>query len=300
MKHLFKRTPFSTAFDIFNVLILTVFTFLCLYPFYYMIIFSISEPARAGQVMFWPQGFTLFNFQQVFQLRGIGQAFFMSVLRTVVGTAVTVFCCSLLGYLFSKQEMPARTFLYRALIITMYVSGGLIPTYLVFINYGLFNSFWVYIFPAAVSAFNVILVKTYIEQLPASLEESAMIDGAGYFRIYFWIIFPLSLPIIATIAVFAAVGRWNAWFDTYIFTNRDELRTMQVLLRNFIEESHRIARLIQEGGGIHEAELAAGRMLSPRGVQITVTVIATLPILFVYPFMQRFFMKGIMIGAVKG
>jgi len=265
-----------------------------------MIIFSISEPARASMAVLLPQGFTLFNFQQVFELRGISQAFMVSIARTVIGTAVTVFCCSLLGYLFTKKEMPLRTFLYRMLVVTMYVSGGLIPTYLVFINYGLYNSFLVYILPSAISAFNVILIKTYIEQLPSSIEESAMIDGANYFRIYFSIIFPLSLPIIATIAVFASVGQWNAWFDTYIYTNREELRTLQILLHNFLNEAQRLARLISEGGSIHEAELAAGRVLSPRGVQITVTVVATVPILFVYPFMQRFFMKGIMIGAIKG
>lgn len=300
MQHLYKRTISSIAFDVLNVLFFVLFTLLCIYPFWYMIIYSVSDPARAANAVLLPQGFTLFNFEKVFSLKGIGHAVFISLLRTVIGTAVTVFSCSFLGYLFSKPEMPGRAFLYRALVITMYVSGGLIPTYLVYRNYGLVNNFLVYILPTAVSAYNVILIKTFIEQLPASLEESAMIDGAGYFRVFVSIILPLSLPIIATIAVFSSVAQWNSWFDNYIYNTHESLKTLQLLLYNLINESQRIARMLQEGSSMQEAANLAQRTLTPKGVQITVTVFATIPIILVYPFMQRYFVKGLMVGAVKG
>jgi len=267
-----------------------------------MLIYSISDPAQVSAgVYFLPKGLSLFNFQKVFQLKGIVSALVISVLRTVIGTALTVFACSFLGYLFTKYEMPGRTFLYRMLIITMYVNGGLIPTYLVFKFYGLTNNFWVYVLPSMVSAYNVILIKTYIEQIPASLEESATIDGAGYFRIYMSIIFPLSLPIIATIAVFAAVGQWNSWFDNHIYNAGNEsLTTLQYLLYNYLNESERLAQILRESGNISDAQMVATRQLTPKGVRMTVTLIVTIPIFLVYPYMQRYFIKGIMIGAVKG
>lgn len=163
-----------------------------------------------------PRGFTIFNYIKVMELKGIYNAFFVSVMRTVTGTALSVFANALLGYLFSRNEMPGRKFLYRMLILTMYVSSGLIPYYLMIKNYGLLNNFLVYIIPGAVAAFNVILIKTYIESLPDSLQESAMLDGAGYFIIFSKIVMPLCLPIIATIAVFSAVGNWNSWFELHV------------------------------------------------------------------------------------
>jgi ABC-type glycerol-3-phosphate transport system permease component len=246
-----------------------------------------------------PRGFTLFLYSKVLALKGIGNALFISIARTVLGTLATVFCCSLLGYLFTKQEMPARKFLYRMLIITMYVSGGLIPYFLLIRSYGLVNNFLVYIIPGMVSAFNVVLVKTFIEQLPASLEESAMLDGASYFTIFTRIIFPLSMPIVATIAVFSAVGQWNSWFDNYLFAgNNIKLRTLQLMLYNILTEAQRLADLMNDpsGGTIDPKRMT----LTPAGVRMTITMLVTLPILIVYPFMQRFFIKGIMLGAVKG
>lgn len=299
---IFKDSVGTVLFNCLVYLFFGLYTFICIYPFWYMFIYAISDPAKVSTgVYFLPNGVSLYNFQKVFQLKGIVSAFFMSVLRTVVGTVLTVFACSFLGYLFTKYEMPGRMFLYRMLIITMYVNGGLIATYLIIKAYGLTNTFWVYVVPSMISAYNVILIKTYIEQIPASLEESATIDGAGYLRIYMSIIFPLSLPIIATIAVFAAVGQWNSWFDNHIYTaGKDSLTTLQYLLYKFLNESERIARLLRESGNIQDAQMATARQLTPKGVRMTVTMIVTIPIFLVYPYMQRFFIKGIMIGAIKG
>lgn len=208
--------------------------------------------------------------------------------------------CSFLGYLFTKEEMPARKLMYRFLILTMYVSGGMIATYIVVKSYGLLNNFWVYILPMLISAYNIVLIKTFVEQLPASLEESAKLDGAGYLTIFTKIILPLSKPIIATVAVFVAVNHWNSWFDNHIYARGNEsLTTLQYLLYNYLNEAQRLADQIKNttnAAGMSQISTS----ISPKGVRMTITVLASLPIFMVYPFMQKYFVKGIMVGAVKG
>lgn len=298
-----KKSPAVIAYQIFNYTLLILLTLICVYPFWYMLIYTLSDPSIADvkTPILLPAGFTLTNYVQIFEISGFFHALMISVLRTVIGTAATVFACSFLGYLFTKNEMPGRKFLYRALVLTMYISGGLIPTFLLIRSYGLLNNFLVYILPMMVSAYNIILIKTFIEQLPQSLEESAVIDGAGYFTVFCRIIFPLSAPIIATVAVFAAVGHWNSWFDNYIYAgNNENLKTLQYLLYNYLNQAQQMANQIKNsiaGGGAIDAAATA---ISPKGVRMTITVLASLPIFAVYPFMQKFFVKGIMLGAVKG
>lgn len=299
-----KKTVGQHIFTVINYLILTLLMLACIYPIWYVFIYSISDPSlvKTG-ISFLPKGITLFNYKKIFEVEGIGHATLVSVARTVIGTSVTLLSCTFLGYVFTKKEMPARQFFYRALVITMYVSGGLIPYYLLIKAYGMIPSFLVYILPTAVSAFYVILIKTFIEQLPAALEEAAMIDGAGYIIIFVRIIIPLSLPIIATIAVFSAVNHWNSWFDNYMFNgNTEKLRTLQLMLYKVLNESERLARQIrQQSSSIGSTQNMVQKMkFSPQGIRMTVTMVVTIPILLVYPFMQRFFVKGIMIGAVKG
>lgn len=298
-----KSSPAVIIYQIFNYLLLGVLTLICIYPFWYMLIYTLSDPSIADvkTPILLPTHVTLFNYQQIFQINGFFHALLISVLRTAIGTTVTVFSCSFLGFLFTKHEMPARTFLYRALVLTMYISGGMIPTFLLIRSYGLLNNFLVYILPVMVPAYNIILIKTFIEQLPPSLEESAVIDGAGYFTVFWRLIFPLSTPIIATVAVFVAVGQWNAWFDNYIYAgNNENLKTLQYLLYNYLNQAQQMANQIQNsiagGGAINGAAMS----ISPKGVRMTITVLVSLPIFVVYPFMQRFFVKGIMLGAVKG
>ena len=281
----------------FNYLFFGLFILLCVYPIWYIFISSISSGSGVGQ-FFIPINPTLSNYSKVFKLEGMGVAFRNSLVRTLLGTALTVLACMFLGFLFTKQEMPLRKPLYRILIVTMYVSGGLIPTYLVYRSYGMLNSFSVYILPTIVQAYYVILIKTFLEQLPPSIEEAAKIDGAGTFRIFLRIILPMAQPIIATIAVYAAVGQWNAWFDNHIYTfNRPELTTLQYKLYTYLKDAEILTQQLKMS-----SELDTGLMeaLTPRGVRMTVTVITVLPVLFVYPFLQRYFVKGIMIGSVKG
>jgi multiple sugar transport system permease protein/putative aldouronate transport system permease protein len=292
-----------TAGDIVNTAVLLVFAFICIYPFWYIFIATISNPntyARSSLLL--PGELTLFNYQEVLKSRGIPQAVVISVLRTVLGTGLAVFCNTFLAYMFTQVKLPARRFFYRMTIITMYVSGGLIPTFFVIRAYGLMNNFLVYIIPGAISAFNVVLVRTYIENsIPASLEESARMDGCGPLRLFVNIIFPLCLPITATIALFSAVGHWNSWFDNMIYTARvQDLTTLQYILYRRLNEANAIVAAARSGQ-IQAVEEALKRMsLTPDSVRMTITMIVTLPILLVYPFMQKYFVKGIMIGAIKG
>ena len=292
-----KQSISRRIFLFFNYILFIAMILLCIYPIWYIFISSISKGSGVGQ-FFIPQNITFENYVKVFSLEGMGIAFRNSVLRTVIGTIFTVMTCMYLGYLFTKEEMPFRKVLYRMLIVTMYVSGGLIPTYLVYKSYGLLNNFWVYILPSTVSAYNVILIKTFLEQLPKPVEEAAMIDGAGTMRIFLSIILPMSLPIIATIAVYAAVGQWNSWFDNNIYTfTRDELATLQYKLYVYLNEAETLAKQLKMSS---EVDMSLKESLTPRGVRMTVTMITVVPVLFVYPFLQRYFVKGIMIGSVKG
>lgn len=291
-----KRSKSRIIFSCFNYAFFLLLILACIYPLWYIFIQSLSGTHVAGKGLFLPYEPTLSNYTQVMQLHGIYHAFGVSVARTLLGTTGTVLCCMLLGYLFTKEQLPFRKFLYRLVTVTMYVSGGLIPTFLVIKAYGLTNNFWVYILPSLVSAYYIILIKTYVEQLPASVEESAMLDGAGVLTIFIRIILPMSMPIVATIAVYAAVAQWNSWFDNHIYTfTKESLTTLQYTLYRYLNEAERIAEQL-ERGNLDERALS----LTPQGVRMTVTMVTVFPVLMIYPFLQRYFIKGIMIGAVKG
>lgn len=290
-----RESPSRKAFNILNVLFFVLVILMCVYPLWYIFVQSLSSGSLAANAALWPIDFTLDNYSKILANGNVGHALFISVARTVLGTGLTLIACMLLGYIFSKQEMPMHKFLYRMLIITMYVSGGLIPTYLVYKSYGLNNNFLVYILPSIVNAYYIILIKTFVEQLPLSVEESAMIDGASTLRIFFKIILPMSLPIAATIAIYASVGQWNAWFDNHIYAiNNKQILTLQYMLYRYLKEAEQISQEIKD------LNPDAKQLITPRGVRMTVTMITVIPVLCIYPFFQRYLIKGIMIGAVKG
>lgn len=297
-----KRTVIDIVFDIFNHTFFIVFGLICLFPFYYLFINTISnnELVRTGQIKWLPKGIHLDNYISLLQVHDLGTAAMVSVARTILGTALMVLASAFLGYLVTKQKMYGRSFIYRFIIITMYFNAGLIPWYLNMSMLGLTNNFWGYIIPGIVAPFNIILVKTYIESIPQDLEESAEIDGAGYFTIFWRIILPLSKPILATIAIFGAVGNWNSFTDSMILMSaKPALYTLQYRLYIYLTSTSDLAALMNSGGGtVSESVLSAA--LNMRTMRLTVAMITILPVLLVYPFMQRFFEKGIMIGAVKG
>jgi putative aldouronate transport system permease protein len=295
-----RNSPGNIIFSIINYGLLFLFFLVCTYPFYYVFIYSISDPyaaARGWGVILWPIKPTLKNYAEIFKIKGIAPATMISVLRTVIGTAITVTCCSFFGYLVTKP-MYGRKFIYRFVIATMYFSAGLIPYYLTIRTYGLFNSFLVYVVPSALSAFYIILFKTFIEQIPPSMEEAALMEGAGYIRIYRSVIFPLSLPIVATITVFCAVGQWNSWFDNYIYVSNPALATLQLKLYELIQAAEVLAG--QANRTVTTDVVTLSKNITPLSIRMTLTMVVTFPIILVYPFMQRFFVKGIMMGAVKG
>ena len=296
-----KLSRGDIAFNIINYAVFVLITLACIFPFYYLFINTISdnELVRLGQIQLYPRGIHFENYVQVLKIPGIMDALFVSIARTVLGTIWTVGGCAFLGYLCTKQEMWLRKVWYRLIIITMYFSAGLIPWYMNLRMLGFLDNFWVYVIPGLVSPYNVILVKTFIEALPPSLEESATLDGAGYMRVFLNVIIPLITPILATLCIFSAVGQWNSFTDTMMLMPSGKYYTLQFLLYKYQNEASSLAALVrstQDSSSL--ANLATKQ--TALSVRMTVAMVVTFPILLVYPFFQRYFVKGIMIGAVKG
>lgn len=224
-------------FHTINYTAFILFALICFYPFYYLFISTISRNdfVDLGKITFYPIGIHFQNYIDVFKLDRIGNAALVSLARTVLGSAITLLFSAYMAYIFTKNNLWGRKILYRITIATMYFSAGIIPKYLNIKMLGLMDSFWVYIIPGMISVYNMILIKTFIESLPPSLEESAQIDGAGYFTRFFRIVLPLSTPILATVALFAIVGNWNAFMDTKLYINDHNLFTLQYILYEYIQ-----------------------------------------------------------------
>ncbi|RUS45481.1 carbohydrate ABC transporter permease [Cohnella sp. AR92] len=295
-----KQSIGGISFQVLNYLFLGLFTISCVFPFYYLFINTISDNnlSSTGYITFYPRGIHFDNYLDVLKIKGLGHAAVVSLYRTAVGTFLTVGASAFLGYLFTKKEMWGRKFAYRYVVVTMYFSAGLIPWYLTMHNLHLTNNYLAYVLPSIISPFNIILVKTFVESLPPALEESASIDGAGYARIFWSIVLPLSVPILATITIFSAVYQWNAFVDTAFLMTDPKYYTLQYLLYRYLNEANSLAALIKSTQDFNSLNLQ--NMQTPTSVRMTVTMIVVLPILFVYPFFQRYFVKGILIGAVKG
>lgn len=289
------------VFNIFNYGFFGLFTLLCIFPFYYLFINTISNNnlSDRGLITFFPKGIHFSNYIQILQIPDIGQAALVSIGRTVIGTLATVLASAILGFLFTKDQMWGRKFWYRFVVITMYLQAGIIPWYITMRNLHLTNNFLGYILPGIVAPFNVILVKTFVESIPASLQEAAEIDGAGYFTIFVKIIFPLIKPILATIAIFSAVGQWSSFSDTLFLMTDSKLFTLQFVLYKYLNEASSLAALVKStSGSMSLGNLAT--MQTATTIRMTISMVVVLPILFVYPYFQKYFVKGVMIGAVKG
>lgn len=289
-----KERRRNNSFNIIFYFLFTVFALICAYPFYYLLIATVSDTnmVDTGRVVLFPIGLTFKNYRTIFGVQNLLHAAEITVLRTVLGTALSLFCTSYMAYFFTKREMWGHKFWYRMVIATMYFSAGLIPSYLNNRMLGLINSFWIYIIPGLISTYNMILIKTSMEALPAELEESAYLDGAGYFRRLFLIVLPLQKPILATVALFLAVGHWNDFFTTKLYITNPNLYTLQFLLYELLNQ------ITSASSQIDMADPDA--VITPTGIRLTLTAVVTIPILCVYPFVQKYYVKGIMVGAVKG
>ena len=294
-----KPSITGRMFNIANIIILTFFSFLCFYPLWYIGINSLSSPkAIAKGVYLIPTDVSFETYKMLVNIPSLSNAIIVSVLRTVLGTALTVVCSAYVSYIITEPDLPFKKLIYRFFIITMYFNAGFIPYYLLIKTLGLKNNFLVYIVPGAISVFFIILIKTYIESLPSSIQEAAQIDGAGVFALFFKVIVPLILPILACCAVFSAVGHWNAWADNMFFVSDSRLQTLQYLLYKSLQSN--MSQIITNNSVQAGASAAANIKVTPQAVRLTFTFVTILPILFVYPFMQKYFVKGIMMGAVKG
>lgn len=295
-----KQSAGDRTLTVVLVIIFALFAIICAYPFYYLIINSISanDLSAAGKVNFLPHAIQFQNYLDVMKLNGLGMAMFISVARTVIGTICTVLASAFLGFMFTQERMWHRKFWYRFMVITMYFNAGLIPMYMTMRSLHLTNTFWVYILPAIVQPFSIIMVKTYVESMPKSLQEAAEIDGAGILTIFWKIILPTAKPILATVAIWAAVAQWNSFQDTLIYITDQKLYSLQYLLYTYINQASSLAAMVRNTGTVSAAMLASQQ--TPTSIRMTVSVIVVLPILFVYPIFQRFFVSGIMIGSVKG
>ncbi|MDO4283789.1 MAG: carbohydrate ABC transporter permease [Eubacteriales bacterium] len=273
----------------------------CVYPFYYIFINTISanDLSARGVILFWPEGIHFKNYASALRIDGLFQAAKISVLRTVIGTAATVAASAFLGFMFTQEKMWHRKLWYRLVVATMYFNAGIIPWYLTMRNLHLTNNFWGYILPAIVSPFYIILTKTFIESVPKELQEAAQIDGAGVMKIFFRVMLPVIKPIMATIAIFAAVNQWNAFQDTLLLMTDTKLYSLQFILYQYLNQASSLSSLANSGSSASLAA-AAATVQTPTSIRMTITILVVLPIMLVYPIFQRYFVKGIMIGAVKG
>ncbi|MGC6586737.1 carbohydrate ABC transporter permease [Paenibacillus sp. FSL W7-1279] len=282
----------SRIFDTINIILLVTFTIIIVVPLWNVVVssFSSGRSLAEGGFIFWPTEFSLENYQAVFRDANIWNAFFISVAKTVIGVITHVFFCAMVGYGLSKKYVRGRKFYVAMGVVTMFFSGGMIPTYLLIKDLGLLNSFWVYIIPALLSFYDVIILMNFFRNVPDSLEESAKIDGGGDWRIFLSIFIPLSMPAMATIALFNGVGQWNDFMTTKLYITDQSLYPLQMMLYEIIVQSQ--TQSMQNIGSV-------AIQTTTKGVQLATIVVTTLPIVVMYPILQKYFISGMMLGAVK-
>ncbi|MHA6530557.1 carbohydrate ABC transporter permease [Paenibacillus sp. BAC0078] len=284
-------------FDLVVYVVITIVTIATLYPFLNVLAISFNDSTDSikGGITVFPRVFTFKNYETIFAYSGLMTGLKISILRTIIGTILGLVSASMLAFTLSRMDFQARKFVSTFLALTMYVSGGLIPIYILIKDLHMMGTFSVYVLPSLVSAFNVFVIRSFIDGLPYALQESAKLDGANDFTIYWRVILPLTKPALATIALFLAVGQWNSWFDTYLYNgSKDSLTTLQFELMKVIQSTTTNADNFR---GRNMTEVMA--QISPESVKMAITIVVTVPILVVYPFLQRYFVKGMTLGSVK-
>ncbi|KKD56658.1 MULTISPECIES: carbohydrate ABC transporter permease [Paenibacillus] len=294
----FNATWSEKLFDLFNHILMALIVVLTLYPFLNVLAISLNDSTDTvrGGIYIWPRQFTLENYKTIFQYEGLLQGLQVSILRTVVGTVLGLISASMLAFTLSRVDFRARKFISTFLALTMYFSGGMVPVFILMRDLHLLGTFWVYIFPGLISAFNVFVIRSFMDGLPYALQESAKLDGANDFTIYLKVILPLCKPVLATIALFLAVNQWNAWFDTYLYNGTAaQWTTLQFELMKILQSTQ------QGGANMANSNDMAKQMaqISPESIKMAITITVTLPILLVYPFLQKYFVGGMTLGAVK-
>lgn len=295
---MWKESRGVKIFKVFNYIFLAIFAFICLYPFWYVLIasFNTGRDFMRGGVYFWVRDFTLENYMEAFKNTQIYTSLIISVARTVLGMGLGIFFTALVSYAFTVKSMPGRTFFTFFFYITTIVSGGMIPYYMLLRDLGLTRSFWLYVLPTIFSFSNVVLMRTNFSTIPEDLREAAMLDGAGHARVLFKVYLPVSKPIIATLMLFIGVGHWNDWYTGAYYMSNQEMIPAATLLQKLLTQS--TAGMNFEVG--REQMLEGMRSTTSQSLQMAFVMLLTMPIVIVYPFMQKYFVKGVMVGSVKG
>lgn len=292
-----RKSKGEIVFDTLNIIGMCLFTIIMIYPFWNQFIISLNEGSDTvlGGLYLWPRKFTLDNYQYVFARSNILRGTIISILRVFVGTATSLMCTGLLAYVTTVPFFVGRKFMRVVFLATMYFGGGLIPTYMLYMNLGLLDTFTVYWLPGLFAAYNMLLISSYMQGIPESLPESARIDGAREMKIFFSVMIPLCKPVLAALAIMAAVGHWNSWFDVLIYNSGGKYDTLQVYLRKILLEAEQAAKLLADQKKFEEM-----KNLTTASIRAATTMIVSIPIIAVYPFFQKYFVGGITIGAVKG
>lgn len=290
-----KISPVDRAFIICNTIFMILFVFITLYPILNTLALAFNDGTDALRrgIYLWPRKWTMQNFITVLQKDNLITGAYITVARTLLGTVISLLANAILAFIVSRKRFLFRKQLSLFWVVTMYVNGGMIPTFLVYKGLGLTNSFWVYVVPGMISAFNMLVIRTYMNGLPESLEESAQLDGAGYSTIFLKIISPLCKPVYATVALFVAVGQWNSWFDAMLYNRMDSsLTTLQYELMKLLSS-------VTNQGASAEAMKNATGSVTPETVRAAASILTMLPIICIYPFLQRYFVTGLTLGGVK-
>lgn len=292
-----------SVFNCLNYIFLTLFGLSMIYPFIYILVYSLNDgkDSMMGALYFFPRKFTLDNYADVFENARIWQAYKITLLRTVIGTFLHVALCTLMAYALSKKTLPGRSFFTYYIFLPTIFSAGFIPYFITLQKLHLINSFWVYVIPMLFNFMHIVILRTFLQGIPEELEESARIDGYGDFQIFLKIILPLSGPVLATIALFIGVSHWNDWFAGAYYVSNKDLIPVQTLLQEMLTEAEALSssmqRAAQQGGQTVNVNTAGA---TPESLRMALLVITVFPILCIYPFLQRYFVKGVMIGSVKG
>lgn len=294
MKRKKKIIPSDVIIDMIKVLFLIFAVIICVYPFWNIFIVSINDATDAmrGGLYLLPRKLSLTSYKNILGRSTFQHSIIVTVARTLIGTPLAVLVTSALAYVLTRKDLVARKMLNLLFIFTMYFGGGMVPYYMVLKNLGLLDNFMVYILPGLLSVYNMILVRNYIEGMPEALFEAARIDGANDITIFFRIVIPLTKPIIMTIALFVAITQWNSWFDAYLYTNSQNLKTMQSILVEILNQYQ-----TSDAGASAANQLS--QSITPDSIRMAATMVTTIPIILVYPFIQKYFVKGIMLGSVK-
>ncbi|MBR5496340.1 MAG: carbohydrate ABC transporter permease [Oscillospiraceae bacterium] len=305
---MFKRNPNKikasvgeNIFQIVAIIVITVLSISMIYPFLNSIALAFNEgyDSLKGGIYLWPRKATFENFRVVWVNNNLMQAAFVSVFRTVLGTALHVILSICCAFAMSKKAYPGRKIITTYLLIPTLITGGIVPYYILLRNIGLINNIWLFVLTGVYSFFNMVILRTYFEGLPQEIEEAARIDGCGHVRMLTQIIVPISLPVIATIGMYAAVAHWNDWFTGEFYMTKPDLKPLQTVLTNFLKSTSQATDSISSMTGQSASQQVSSTFTS-ESMKMAVLVIVTLPILATYPLLQKYFIKGVLIGSVKG